>query len=253
MPEALGVELYRSASGDIELAVHTDGESVWLSRSQLATLFGRDVKTIGKHVANARSEELVGLAVVAKFATTAADGKTYQVEHYNLDMVLSVGYRVKSAEGVHFRRWANDVLKRYVLQGVALNERRLEQLGTIVQVLSRSSDELVSGVAEVVANYLPSLRALRAYDEGEIAPAAGDAPSWTLTYEEARRGLVRALPRPQRLARRRSWRSAHLQQRTRGDHAHGRDERPEGEGAHDRPARQHARSGRILSRPRLSS
>ncbi len=186
MPEALGVELYRSASGDIELAVHTDGESVWLSRGQLATLFGRDVKTIGKHVANARSEELVGLAVVAKFATTAADGKTYQVEHYNLDMVLSVGYRVKSAEGVHFRRWANDVLKRYVIQGVALNERRLEQLGTIVQVLSRSSDELVSGVAEVVANYLPSLRALRAYDEGEIAAAAGDAPTWTLTYDEAR-------------------------------------------------------------------
>ncbi|MCR2763538.1 virulence RhuM family protein [Microbacterium sp. zg.B48] len=112
-------------------------------------------------MANARREELEGVSVVAKFATTAADGKSYRVEHYNLDMVLSVGYRVKSPEGVHFRRWANDVLKRYVLQGVAINQRRLEQLGTIVQLLSRSTDELVAGVGEIVATYLPSLRTLR--------------------------------------------------------------------------------------------
>ncbi|MRG60942.1 hypothetical protein GE115_13860 [Agromyces sp. CFH 90414] len=80
------------------------------------------MKTIGKHVANARREELVDIPVVAKFATTAADGKSYLTEHYNLDMVLSVGYRVKSAEGVHLCRWANDVVKRYMLNGYALNE-----------------------------------------------------------------------------------------------------------------------------------
>jgi prophage maintenance system killer protein len=186
MSETPGVELYRSASGGFEMAVLSDGETVWLSRAQLATLFDRDVKTIGKHLANARREELEGLPVVAKFATTAADGKSYQVEHYNIDMVLSVGYRVKSAEGVHFRRWANDVLRRYVLEGSALNERRLQELGSIVQVLSRSSDELVAGVAEGVDRYLPSLRTLRDYDNGMIDEPPGTVPTWQLTYEEAR-------------------------------------------------------------------
>ena len=98
------IVLFESADGSVELPVMLDPkrEDVWLSRTQLATLFGRDVKTIGKHVANALHEELAGSEnrVVAKFATTARDGKTYQVEHYNLDMVLSVGYRVKSARGV---------------------------------------------------------------------------------------------------------------------------------------------------------
>ncbi len=149
MSETPGVELYRSASGGFELAVKTDGEAVWLSRGQLALLFGRDVKTIGKHLLNAQREELDGIATVAKFATVQREGDRLverQVEHYNIDLILSVGYRVKSAEGVHFRRWANDVLRRYVLEGTALNERRLQELGSIVQVLSRSSDELIAGV-----------------------------------------------------------------------------------------------------------
>jgi prophage maintenance system killer protein len=156
---------------------------------QLAALFDRDVKTIGKHVSNAQREELSGVATVAKFATVRREGDRMverQVEHYNIDMVLSVGYRVKSPEGVHFRRWANQVLRRFVLDGVALDARRLGQLGSIVHVLSRSTDELIAGVAEVVDRYLPSLRTLRAYDEGEIEEVAGSSPTWELTYEEAR-------------------------------------------------------------------
>jgi prophage maintenance system killer protein len=187
--EAIDVELYRSASGLVELAVKTDGETVWLSRVQLAALFGRDVKTIGKHLLNAQREELEGVATVAKFATVQREGERTverQVEHYNIDMVLSVGYRVKSAEGVHFRRWATQVLRRYLLEGAALDARRLRQLGFIVQVLSRSTDELVAGVAEVVERYLPSLRALRAYDEGEIELGDGTTPTWALAYDEAR-------------------------------------------------------------------
>lgn len=86
------------------LEVRVEGETVWLNRHQLAVLFGRDVKTIGKHIKNALMEELADMAVVAKFATTAADGKVYSVEYYNLDMILSVGYRVKSSRGVQFRR-----------------------------------------------------------------------------------------------------------------------------------------------------
>ena len=98
----------------ITLPVAVDHETVWLNRNQMAELFDRDVKTIGKHINNALKEELDN-SVVAKFATTALDGKIYQVEHYNLDMIISVGYRVKSNRGVEFRKWANKVLKQYII------------------------------------------------------------------------------------------------------------------------------------------
>lgn len=103
-----------------------EGETVWLNRQQLSILFDRDVKTIGKHVNNALKEELAGLATVAKFATVQNEGGrtvTRQVEYYNLDMILSVGYRVKSQRGVELRRWSNDVLKEYLLKGYAINQR----------------------------------------------------------------------------------------------------------------------------------
>lgn len=113
--------------GTLKLEVRLEDETVWLNRQQISNLFDRDVKTIGKHINNALREELSGMAVVAKFATTAADGKTYQVEYYNLDMILSIGYRVKSRRGVEFRQWANQVLKEYLLKGYSIN-RRIEQL-----------------------------------------------------------------------------------------------------------------------------
>ena len=125
-------EMSEQTSGEIvvyqpdeitRLEVRLQGETVWLNRQQLATLFGRDVKTIGKHIGNALEEEMAGLGVVAKFATTAADGKTYIVEYYNLEMILSIGYRVKSQRGILFRRWANSVLKEYLLRGHAMQTR----------------------------------------------------------------------------------------------------------------------------------
>ncbi len=109
----------------IKLEVRLENETVWLNRQQIATLFDRDVKTIGKHIANALKEELEGISVVAKFATTAADGKTYQVEYYNIEMVTSIGYRVKSKRGIQFRAWANKVLKDYLLKGYSINQRLL--------------------------------------------------------------------------------------------------------------------------------
>jgi hypothetical protein len=107
----------------IRLEVRFEEETVWLNRRQLADLFGRDVKTIGKHINNALREELIDLSVVANFATTASDGKTYSVEYYNLDMILSIGFRVKSQRGIQFRKWANSVLKEYLLKGYAINNR----------------------------------------------------------------------------------------------------------------------------------
>jgi len=120
------VVMYTSAGG-LGIEVLVESERFWLNRQQLAKLFGRDVKTIGKHIANALKEELKGCAVVAKFATTASDGKTYQVEHYDIDMILSIGYRVKSPEGVRFRKWANTVLKAQVLRN-AQDNRLLQEL-----------------------------------------------------------------------------------------------------------------------------
>jgi hypothetical protein len=127
-----GHDQLREAAGSyssIRLEVRMEEDTVWLNRQQMALLFDRDVKTIGKHVNNALKEELSDYPVVAKFATTASDGKTYQVDYYNLDVILSVGYRVKSKRGIDFRRWANSVLKEYLLRGHAINQRieRLEQ------------------------------------------------------------------------------------------------------------------------------
>jgi hypothetical protein len=120
--------LYRPDEVAEHIEVRLEHDTVWLNRHQLAQLFDRDVKTIGKHIVNILNEELEGLSVVAKFATTAADGKVYQTEHYNLDVIISVGYRVKSRRGIQFRMWANQVLKEYLLRGYTINHRmnRLE-------------------------------------------------------------------------------------------------------------------------------
>ena len=121
---------------EVKLEVRLEEETVWLNRGQLAELFARDVKTIGKHVNNALKEELAGMATVAKFATVQKEGDrivTRQVEYYNLDMVLSVGYRVKSNRGIEFRRWANRVLKEYLLKGYSVNLRLTELEHTVAE------------------------------------------------------------------------------------------------------------------------
>ncbi|OFX82173.1 MAG: DNA-binding protein [Bacteroidetes bacterium GWE2_40_15] len=115
--------IYQADEGTTRLEVKIDEGSVWLNRQQISTLFERDIKTIGKHIANVLTEELKEIPVVAKFATTATDGKTYRVEYYNLDVIISVGYRVKSSRGIQFRIWANNVLKDYLLKGYALSHR----------------------------------------------------------------------------------------------------------------------------------
>ena len=123
---------------NFQLDVKVENETVWLNRHQIAILFDRDIKTIGKHITNAIAEELQNISVVAKFATTASDGKIYQVEHYNLDVIISVGYRVKSHRGIQFRIWASQVLKNYLLKGYAINQR-IEKLENKVHHLEQKS------------------------------------------------------------------------------------------------------------------
>jgi hypothetical protein len=124
------IVIFQSDDGKISVNAHFDTETTWLSLDQMAELFERDKSTVSRHIKNIFDEgELQRDSVVAKFATTAADGKTYQVEHFNLDVIISVGYRVKSLRGTQFRIWATQILKEYLRKGFALNDERLKSLG----------------------------------------------------------------------------------------------------------------------------
>ena len=184
------IVLFESSDEQVSLPVSVDEETVWLTRNQMAMLFDRDVKTIGKHINNSLREELEGPAnsVVAKFATTAADGKVYQVEHYNLDVIISVGYRVKSRRGVEFRRWATGVLREYVMKGHAENRRRLEQLGQIVSVMDRVPESLgATDILAVVKAYTGALDLLDDYDHQRVGKPQGTAKAThVLEYDECR-------------------------------------------------------------------
>lgn len=181
--------LFETADKEIKLNVPVNNDTVWLNRNQLAELFERDVKTIGKHIRNALKEELDD-SVIAKFATTASDGKTYQVEHYNLDMIISVGYRVKSNRGVEFRKWANQVLRQYIIQGYAVNEKRLEALQRTVSIQTKmlaSTLELEEAdVLKAVHLYTEALMLLDQYDHQSLNKPEGNKPIYRITYEECR-------------------------------------------------------------------
>ena len=180
------IVIFETGDKSISLPVMVEDETVWLNRNQISELFERDVKTIGKHINNALREELDGAdSVVAKFATTASDGKTYQVEHYNLDVIISVGYRVKSQRGVEFRRWANNVLKQYILQGYAVNQNRTKQLGEVIRVMKRTENVLDSQqVLSVIESYNEALELLDAYDHQTLTRPKGNKATYILTYEE---------------------------------------------------------------------
>ena len=175
---------------DVKLEVNVKDDTVWLNREQLAMLFDRDIKTIGKHINNALNEELDN-SVVAKFATTAKDGKTYQVEYYNLDMIISVGYRIKSQNGVIFRKWANKVLKDYLLKGYAVNQKRLEYLEKtikLIDIAGRMDTELKTAEAKeiikVINNYSNALNLLDDYDHKRIIKPSGTKDNKKITYED---------------------------------------------------------------------
>ncbi|MBR4135005.1 MAG: virulence RhuM family protein [Bacteroidales bacterium] len=156
---------------EIRLEVRMEDETVWLNRQQMAILFGRDVKTIGKHIQNALREELMGFPTVANFATVQKEGNrfiTREIEYYNLDMVLSVGYRVKSSRGIEFRRWANSVLKNYLMSGYAVNLR----LDTIEAKVAEQGAVLAEHTKQIgffVRTALPPVQGI--YYDGQIFDA----------------------------------------------------------------------------------
>lgn len=177
------VELFQSEDGQVQLSVSLEQETVWLSLDQMVRLYERDKSVVSRHLRNVFAEgELERVSVVAKKATTAADGKTYQVEYYNLDVVISVGYRVKSARGVQFRRWATRVLKQHLVDGYTLNQRRLQERGVefeqAVALLSQTltNRQLVNDqgaeVLRVVSDYARSWSLLQRYDEQNLPSQA---------------------------------------------------------------------------------
>jgi prophage maintenance system killer protein len=189
------VVFYRSSDGRVHLDVKLDKETVWLSLNQMAELFGRDKSVISRHLGNVfRERELERNAVVAFFATTAADGKTYQVKYFNLDAVISVGYRVNSRRGTQFRIWATQVLRDHLLKGYSVNQRRLAELKQTVRLVANmaerrelSGDE-ATALLRVVGEYSRALDLLDDYDHQRVAaPGAGRKALHALTYEETAR------------------------------------------------------------------
>ena len=178
--------------GELELAVEVsqDMETVWLNRQQLSKLFDRDIKTIGKHINNALKEELDS-SVVANFETTATDGKTYKVDYYNLDMIISIGYRVKSNRGIAFRKWANSIIKNYIVQGYAINEKRLKALDRVVEIQSNIIADVLEIDAKevflVIQKYANALELLDDYDHQEVKkPTVSNQELDKLTYKECK-------------------------------------------------------------------
>ena len=154
---------------EVKLEVRLENETVWLSIEEMAQLFGRDISVIGKHIRNVFKEgELQKESVWAKFAYTASDGKTYQVDYYNLDVIISVGYRVKSHRGTQFRQWANKVLKDYLLRGYSVNQR-LEQIDTRIEKHEKQIDYLTDKVEFFVRTSLPPVEGI--FYDGQIFDA----------------------------------------------------------------------------------
>ena len=187
-------KIIKFMNGDlqIDVTVSPNEETVWLNRNQLATLFDRDVKTIGKHINNALKEELDS-STVAKFATVQKEGSrniTREIDYYNLDMIISVGYRVKSQNGVIFRKWATSILHDFMIKGYAVNQKRLDVLNKTVAIQSRMLASALNieekEVLNVIEAYSNALTLLDDYDHGTIPKPDGIASIYRLTYEKCR-------------------------------------------------------------------
>ncbi len=194
------IEIFKTEDGATEIRVILDNDTVWLNLNQISSLFERDKSVISRHIGNVFKEgELLRNSVVANFATTAEDGKTYQVDFYNLDVIISVGYRIKSKRGTQFRIWANKILNEYLLNGFVLNEKKLIQqneklkdlqesikiLGDVLKYKTLSTDES-TGLLKIVSDYAYALDILDRYDYQNLkVSSTSENNVFRLTYEDA--------------------------------------------------------------------
>ena len=177
------IVLFETEDNEIKLEVPVNEETVWLSANQMSVLFDRDEKTIRKHINNVFSDEEVSRDNNTQ--KMRVDGVKQLVPYYTLDVIISVGYRVKSKRGVEFRRWANSVLKQYILKGYAVNDRRVAQLGEVIRIMKRTENTLDSKqVLTVIEKYSEALELLDSYDHQNMARPKGSDATYVLTYEE---------------------------------------------------------------------
>jgi prophage maintenance system killer protein len=196
----MDVILYNAENGKVQVEVHLEKDTVWLTQDQMADLFGRERSVITKHLRNVFKEgELEEASVRANFAHTADDGKTYQVKCYNLDVIISVGYRVKSKRGTQFRQWATQVLREHLVRGFTLNEKRLQAQKQKLDDLRRTVNLLeqtlvhraigldeAKGLLQVITDYAYALTTLDRFDHGTLAIEQTTRPTaYLMTYETA--------------------------------------------------------------------
>ena len=186
------IVLFTDGNVALEVPITPEQDTVWLNRNQMAELFERDVKTIGKHVNNALKEELQDqTATVANFAIVQKEGERSvmrQVAHYNLDVIISVGYRVKSKRGIAFRKWANKVLRDYIVKGYAVNDNRMNQLKEVMRIMKRTEEQLdAKQILSVIEKYSLALDLLDAYDHQNMKRPEGGNTIYILSYQECRK------------------------------------------------------------------
>ena len=198
------VVIYQATDGKTNLEVNLHEETVWLSQSQMCHLFDKNKRTISEHLRNVFKEgELLENSVVRKFRTTAKDGKSYEINYYNLDVIISVGYRVKSRRGTQFRIWATHVLKDHLIKGYSINEKRLREqnarlaelqqtvnlMGRVIQGRELAQEE-ATGLLNVITDYSYALSLLDQYDHQELKiRKTTRRKQFVITYEEARKAV----------------------------------------------------------------
>ena len=183
------IVVFKDGALELDVKITPEQDTVWLSLEQLADLFEKNKSTISRHIKNIFTEgELFSNSVVANFATTASDGKTYNVSYYNLDVIISVGYRVKSKRGIAFRKWASGVLKQYLLAGYAVNEKRMAAMNKVIQIQSGIIAGAVGinaeDVLKVIQEYSRALQLLDDYDHQCIMQPEGTSCAYQLQYRE---------------------------------------------------------------------
>ena len=184
MKEKRELVIFETNDSAVKLEVPVENETVWLTQAQMAELFDTARSSIAYHIGNIfKEEELERNTSVEIFDRSGNASRP--PKYYNLDVIISVGYRVKSKRGVEFRKWASSVLKRYILQGYAVNNNRIAQLGEVVQIMKRTQNELDSRqVLEVIQKYSKALDLLDSYDHQTMERPEGNAATYELTYEE---------------------------------------------------------------------
>ncbi len=198
-PDKGEIIIYKSKAGEIELEVKVGDETVWLTQKQMAELFGKDVRTVNEHIKNVFKEgELKENSVIRNYRITASDGKIYDTKFYNLDVIISIGYRVKSQQGVKFRIWATKTLKDHLLQGYTINQQRLleakenfEKLQkTIAFLEEKARTKMLKGqgaeILNILANYSKTFTLLEQYDKSRLKKFGGEKAKFILEYEDCR-------------------------------------------------------------------